>query len=66
MKTKRIISYRSNSKFKTVPFIRLSGEWLQSFGFSVGMHFILTADRNSIKLQLVDSKENVNDPNTSI
>ncbi len=66
MKTKRIISYRANHKFKTVPFIRLSGAWLQSIGFNVGMHFILSADRSSIKLQLINSKENINDPDTSI
>ena len=66
MKTKRIISYRANNKFKAVPFIRLSGAWLQSIGFGVGMHFILSTDKNSIRLQLINSKENVNDPDTSI
>ena len=66
MKTRRIISYRANNKFKAVPFIRLSGAWLQLVGFEVGMHFTLSTDKNSIRLQLINSKENINDPDTSI
>lgn len=53
MKVIRKISYLSpaNSK-QSVPFIRISGKWLQQLGFNIGDQFTIQLTNNQIILQL--------------
>lgn len=66
MKKERIISYRANCNFKEVPYIRLSGKWLQDMGFTIGSNFTVITDKNTVSLKLVNKKESINDTNTSV
>jgi hypothetical protein len=53
VKVIRKISYLSpaNSK-QSVPFIRISGKWLQQLGFNIGDQFTIQLTNNQIILQL--------------
>lgn len=44
MKSIRTTSYRA-SLYSTVPFIRISGEWLNRLGFNIGSTFTLKIDK---------------------
>lgn len=45
-----------NSEFKTTPFIRLQGKWLEAVGFKVGSEFIAEIEDNQITLKLKENK----------
>lgn len=39
-----------NTNFKSVPYIRLSGNWLQEAGFGIGSLFVAEVEENKIVL----------------
>ncbi len=57
MKQVRKISYLPNPNKGTLPYIRLSGNWLMSFGFYVGMNFKLTTEQNKIIIETIKQSE---------
>lgn len=50
MKTKRKTSYLAYENNK-VPYIRISGKWLEDIGFRVGENFSLDVKNNQILLK---------------
>lgn len=55
MKKARKTSYIAY-KNKCVPFIRLSGKWLEELGFNVGSNFMLVKENNKLTLSLINSE----------
>ena len=51
MKIKRKVSYQRLINKPVVPFIRLSGQWLENAGFSIGREFTLTSQDNKLILE---------------
>ena len=49
MKHKRIVSYLSNSRSvnRPVPFVRLSGKWLEDIGFNIGSSFTIVIHKST-------------------
>lgn len=43
-----------NSEFKTTPFIRLQGKWLETVGFKVGSSFTAEIIENKIVLKICE------------
>lgn len=60
MKTLRKTSYLAYQKHK-VPFIRLSGKWLEDLGFKVHSTFTLIVEDNSIQLSPVRREGGANE-----
>ena len=56
IKTKRVVSYRT-LKTGYVPYIRISGKYLEQFGFSIGNGFNVTFTDDKIVLQSVFQKK---------
>ena len=51
MKRNRIISYKADM-LQTVPFIRISGKWLERLGFKIGSSFHLLIDKHNKRIIL--------------
>lgn len=66
MKHNRKISSLYFGKFKKVPFIRLSGQWLDDFGFKIGDEFRINVTQDSIILKAQRKEEVRSEINSGI
>lgn len=45
-----------NSTYRTKPYIRLSGSWLEEHGFLIGTQFKVEAEDNKLILEVIDEQ----------
>lgn len=57
MKLLRKISYLQNGRSEPVPYIRLMGEWLSLFGFTIGSDYKMTVEKNKLIIEAVNESE---------
>jgi hypothetical protein len=60
MRRTRITSYKADM-FQTVPFIRISGKWLERLGFNIGSTFHLLIDKHNKRIILQLTRSNTNE-----
>jgi len=66
MKHNRKISSLFLGKAKKVPYIRLSGQWLDDFGFKIGDEYRINVTPDSIILRAKRKEGTANEIHTSV